>query len=156
MNYFSNTTQAFYAKSLRSVYVAAAAWPSDAQEVSDQQEEEIRILQMAGQLPHIVDNEVISTGQQPGYSVGSSSPQQCTPAKGLVALYALKQITEDHVLDAIAQIPDPVQQYTAKIGYQRATSWERASPTMQTMAQLLQLSEQDLDDLFSHAANVNV
>ncbi len=85
-----------------------------------------------------------------------SSPKSCTPAQGLVALFTLKRITEDNILEAIAQIPDPVQQYAAKIGYQRATSWERGSPTMQTMAQLLQLTEPDLDELFSYAASVKV
>lgn len=83
-------------------------------------------------------------------------PIRCTPAQGLVALYALKTITEDHVLAAIAQIPDPVQQITARIGYQRATSWERGSPTMLAMAQLLQLNEQDLDELFTYAVTVQV
>ena len=83
-------------------------------------------------------------------------PVTCTPAQGLVALFALKRITEDHILEAIAQISDPVLQYTARIGYQRATSWERDSPTMQTMAQLLQLTEQDLDELFNYASSVNV
>lgn len=82
--------------------------------------------------------------------------QSCTPAQGLVALFALKQITEEDVLAAISQIPDPVAQYTARIGYQRATSWERGSPTMQAMAQLLQLSEADLDELFAYAAAVQV
>ena len=84
------------------------------------------------------------------------TPQSCSPAQGLVALFALKSITEDNVLTAIGQIPDPVQQYTARIGYQRATVWERGSPTMQAMAQLLQLSEEDLDALFAHAVTVQV
>ena len=83
-------------------------------------------------------------------------PQVCTPAQGLVALYALQAITEDNVLSAIAQIPDPVQQYTAKIGYQHATTWERNSPTMQATSQLLQLSDQDLHALFTYAAGVNL
>ena len=83
-------------------------------------------------------------------------PQSCTPAQGLVALFALKNITEDNVLTAIDQIPDPVQQYTARIGYQRATVWERNSPTMQAMAQLLQLSGTDLDALFAYAVEVQV
>lgn len=82
--------------------------------------------------------------------------QTCTPAQGLVAIFALKNITEDDVLTAISQIEDPVAQYTARIGYQRATTWERGSPTMQTMAQLLQLSEADLDELFAYAAAVKV
>ena len=83
-------------------------------------------------------------------------PRLCTPAQGLVALFALKQITEDDVLAAIARIPDDVQRYTARIGYQRTTTWERYSPTMQAMAQLLQLSETDLDELFAYAVNVQV
>lgn len=83
-------------------------------------------------------------------------PEVCTPAQGLVALYVLKRITEDNVLQAINSIPDDELRYTARIGYQRATSWERTSPTMQTMAQLLQLSESDLDELFTHAAGVNL
>ncbi|KGH08830.1 hypothetical protein [Comamonas thiooxydans] len=84
------------------------------------------------------------------------SPSKCTPAQGLVALFALKDITEDNVLAAIDQIPDPVQQYTARIGYQRATVWERGSPTMQAMSQLLQLNEEDLDELFTYAVDVQV
>ena len=85
-----------------------------------------------------------------------NQPKRCTPAQGLVALFAMKNITEDNVLAAIGQIPDPVQQYTAKIGYQRATSWERGSPTMTAMAQLLQLSSEDLDELFAYAVTVQV
>lgn len=84
------------------------------------------------------------------------APTSCTPAQGLVALFALKQITEEHVLEAIAQIPDPVQQYTARIGYQHATVWERGSPTMTAMARLLQLSSEDLDELFAYAVTVQV
>ncbi|RGE46129.1 hypothetical protein DZC30_05005 [Comamonas testosteroni] len=85
-----------------------------------------------------------------------TKPSSCTPAQGLVAIYALKSITEDNILEAIDGIPDDVLRYTAKIGYQRATSWERASPTMQVMAQLLQLTETELDNLFAHAATVQI
>lgn len=83
-------------------------------------------------------------------------PTTCTPAQGLIALYTLKQITEQDILNAIAQIPDPVQRYTATIGYQRATTWERGSATMQAMAQLLGLTEADLDGLFACASGVVV
>lgn len=83
-------------------------------------------------------------------------PTTCTPAQGLIALYVLKQTTEQDILNAIAQIPDPVQRYTATIGYQRATAWERGSATMQTMAQLLGLTDEDLNNLFAYAAGVEV
>ena len=84
------------------------------------------------------------------------TPTNCTPAQGLIALYAQKQLTEQDILDAIAQIADPVQRYTATIGYQRATTWEHGSATMQTMAQLLGLTEADLDALFAYAVEVKV
>lgn len=83
-------------------------------------------------------------------------PTSCTPAQGLIALYALKQMTEQDILDAIAQISDPVQRYTATIGYQRATTWERGSATMAAMAQMLGLTGEDLDALFAYATGVEV
>lgn len=85
-----------------------------------------------------------------------SEHTSCTPAQGLIALYAIKQLTEQDILHAIAQIADPVQRYTATIGYQRATTWERGSATMATMAQLLGLTEADLDELFAYAVGVKV
>ena len=81
-------------------------------------------------------------------------PQACTPAQGLIALYALQSITEEDIATAIAAIPDPVQRYSAQIGYTRATTWERTSATMQAMAALLGLSESDLDALFVYAGGV--
>lgn len=97
-----------------------------------------------------------------GYPVAVERPPcvvahtSCTPSQGLIALFALKRITEANVLTAISNIPDEDQRYTAQIGYQRATVWDRASPTIQAMAQLLQLSEEDLDALFAYAVTVQV
>ena len=88
--------------------------------------------------------------------ISVSVPALCSPAQGLIALFVLKRISEADVLTAISRIPDPVQRYTAQIGYQRATVWDRVSPTMQAMAQLLQLSEEDLDALYSYAVTVQV
>lgn len=82
--------------------------------------------------------------------------KSCTPSQGLIALFALKEISEQDILTAIESIDDPVQRYTAKIGYQRATVWERTSPTMQLLAQLFGLSDADLDELFAYAVGVYV
>lgn len=79
-------------------------------------------------------------------------PEEVTPAQGLMALHALKGITEDDVLAAIDTIEDPALRYQAQIAYQKATRWQRVSVTMQTVAALLGLTEQDMDDLFSLAA----
>ena len=81
-------------------------------------------------------------------------PTSCTPAQGLIALYALQSITEEDIATAIAAIPDPVQRYSAQIGYTRATTWERTSATMQALAALLGLSESELDALFIYAGGV--
>ena len=79
---------------------------------------------------------------------------QCTPAQGLVALFALKQISEEDILQLIGDIEDPVQQYTARVRFQRATYWERTDDTTKMLSLLLNLSDQDLDDLFEYAATV--
>ena len=98
-----------------------------------------------------VDGEFI-----PAEEDAQASNTACTQAQGLIALFVVKQITEAHVLEAIEKIADPVQRYTILIGYQRATTWERDSPTMQAMADLLQLNSDDMDDLFAHAVTVQV
>lgn len=100
--------------------------------------------------------EPIPSKPEPEPETVPTAPRVCSPAQGLVALFAIKRITEDDVLAKIASIPDEVQRYTVKIGYQRATTWERGSPAMQTMAQLLQLSDSDLDELFTYAKGVAV
>lgn len=83
-------------------------------------------------------------------------PQSCSPAQGLVALFAIKQITESDVNAAIAAIADPVDRYTTQIAFARATEWRRESASMQKLALLLSLTEQDLDALFAFAAAVSV
>jgi len=110
-------------------------------------------------------DEVFAEQQHPGAwriaaeqdgPVPTVTPQECTPAQGLVALYALKSITEQDVHDAIASIADPAARYTAQIAFARATSWRRASDTMQQLAALLGLSDADLDALFGFAVTVEV
>lgn len=88
--------------------------------------------------------------------VPAAGPQECTPAQGLIALYALKGIEEAAVHAAIAGIADPVARYTAQIAFARATTWRRASETMQQLAALLGLSAEDLDALFAFAVAVEV
>ena len=85
-----------------------------------------------------------------------STPSVCSPAQGLVALYALKQITEADVNATIAAITDPVARYTTQIAFARATEWGRDSASMQQLATLLGLTESDLDALFEFAVTVAV
>ena len=85
-----------------------------------------------------------------------ATPTVCSPAQGLVALYALKQITESDVNDAIAAITDPVARYTTQIAFARATEWRRDSVSMQQLSALLGLTESDLDALFEFTVMVAV
>ena len=85
-----------------------------------------------------------------------ATPTVCSPAQGLVALFAIKQITESGVNATIAAIPDPVARYTAQIAFAHATEWRRDSASIQQLAALLGLTESDLDALFAFAVTVAV
>ena len=85
-----------------------------------------------------------------------ATPTVCSPAQGLVALFAIKQITEDEVNATIAAITDPVARYTSQIAFARATEWRRGSASIQQLAALLGLTESDLDALFEFAVKVTV
>ena len=85
-----------------------------------------------------------------------ATPTVCSPAQGLVALFAIKQITESDVNATIAAITDPVLRYTSQIAFARATEWRRDSVAIQQLATLLGLTESDLDVLFEFAVTVAV
>ena len=85
-----------------------------------------------------------------------ATPTVCSPAQGLVALFAVKQITESDVNTTIAAIHDPVARYTSQVAFARATEWRRDSASMQQLATLLGLTEADLDALFEFAVTVAV
>ena len=84
------------------------------------------------------------------------TPTVCSPAQGLVALFAIKQITESDVTATLAAITDPVLRYTSQIAFARATEWRRDSVSIQQLSALLGLTESDLDALFEFAAKVTV
>ena len=85
-----------------------------------------------------------------------ATPTVCSPAQGLVALFAIKQITESDVTATIAAITDPVLRYTSQVAFARATEWRRDSVSIQQLATLLGLTESDLDALFEFAVTVAV
>ena len=112
---------------------------------------------MAALVETVVDGLIIQhlphADPSPAEPVG---PSVCSPAQGLVALYALKQITEADVNATIAAITDPVLRYTSQVAFARATEWRRDSASMQQLAALLGLTEADLDVLFAFAVTVAV
>ena len=85
-----------------------------------------------------------------------ATPTVCSPAQGLVALFAIKQITESDVNATIAAIADPVARYTSQVAFARATEWRRDSASVQQLSTLLGLTESELDALFEFAVTVAV
>lgn len=127
----------------------------------------IEILDNAGAvINRIVASEEFAQAHYPGrWRLAEVQPEpqptplalrSCTPAQGLVALYAVKQITEDAIRAVIDAITDPGARYTAKIGYERATAWEEGSPTMLMMQTAFNLSASDMDELFDYAVQVKL
>lgn len=125
------------------------------------------ILDTEGAVQNIiVADEDFVQAQHPGrwrvveaqdapYQPPAISPS-CTPAQGLVALYALRGITEQDITTAIAATPDSEQRYAAQVAFSRATEWRRDSPTIQIVAELLELDSVALDALFAKAVTVLV
>ena len=112
---------------------------------------------MAALVETVVDGLIIRhlphAAPSPAEPVG---PSVCSPAQGLVALFAIKQITESDVNATIAAITDPVASYTSQVAFSRATEWRRDSASIQQLAALLGLTEADLDALFEFAVTVAV
>lgn len=128
----------------------------------------IEILNSEGAVVNvIIADEAFAEAQHPGAwrlaevqdvpaEPAPSTLTVCSPAQGLVALFAIKQITESDVNATIAAITDPVVRYTTQIAFARATEWRRDSASIQQLATLLGLTESDLDALFEFAVKVTV
>ena len=128
----------------------------------------IEILNSEGAVVNvIIADEAFAEAQHPGAwrlaevqdvpaEPAPATPTVCSPAQGLVALFAIKQITESDVNATIAAITDPVARYTSQVAFARATEWRRDSASMQQLAALLGLTESDLDALFEFAVKVTV
>ena len=128
----------------------------------------IEILNSEGAVVNvIIADEAFAEAQHPGAwrlaevqdipaEPAPATPTVCSPAQGLVALYAIKQITESDVTATIAAITDPVVRYTTQVAFARATEWRRDSASMQQLATLLGLTESDLAALFEFAVKVAV
>ena len=98
----------------------------------------------------------LAEGQDVPATPTPATPSVCSPAQGLVALFAIKQITESDVNATIAAITDPVARYTSQVAFARATEWKRDSVSIQQLSALLGLTESDLDVLFEFAVTVAV
>lgn len=84
--------------------------------------------------------------QFPGYSdVPVAIPASITRRQGRRALLQAGKLVA--VESAIAAISDPAQQMVAQIEYENAT-WERANPWVNQLGQAIDLSAEQIDELF--------
>lgn len=79
-------------------------------------------------------------------------PRKVSRAQGKAAL--IQAGLWGSVLSFVAGISDPTQKAFAEIAINDTQDWERNSPFLAQAAQALGLSEQQLDDLFTVAAQI--
>lgn len=81
-------------------------------------------------------------------------PAQVTRAQGKAAL-----VQAGHwpaVLDYVAKISDPTDRLLAEIALNDTVYWRRESPFLKECAKAIGLSEDELDDLFTLAASIEL
>lgn len=71
--------------------------------------------------------------------------------QGMLSLFLLKGIKDSDVDDAINTISDPNLRYITKVNWQGASEFVSDSETVQKLAEILELSEQDVKELFQRA-----
>ena len=79
-------------------------------------------------------------------------PQQVTRAQGKVVLIQLG--LWQPVLDYVAAITDPVQKAVAEVALHDTQFWQRNSPFLNTAAQALGITSEQMDQLFIQADQV--
>ena len=76
-------------------------------------------------------------------------PQTVTRFQALAALHLAGKLTAVQAIMAAPETPT-----LAKLGWENALSFERNSPTLASLAAMLGMTSQDLDDLFTAAAGI--
>lgn len=117
------------------------------------------VLNQAGQPVAFGPNE---SGYVPGIPAGGSMvvqesaptlaapvPQTVTRFQALAALHLAGYLPAVEAIMAAPETP-----ILAKLAWDNALSFERSSPTLASLAAVLGLTSQDLDDLFTAAAGI--
>lgn len=79
-------------------------------------------------------------------------PQSATMRQARLALLSIGKL--DDVEAAIAAIPDATEKRAAQIEWEFATTVERSSPLLASLATAIGLTQTDLDDLFTQAVTL--
>lgn len=81
-------------------------------------------------------------------------PEEVSPAQGQIALIQMGHW--DTVVNHVESIEDPTEKAIAEVALYRTTAWRRDSPFLSQATTLLNLTQEDLDNLFILAASINV
>jgi len=109
----------------------------------------------------VVCSEEVGTGWR--YKDGKFSPPdpepvpvpvQVTRAQGKAALITAELWPD--VLTFVESITDPTEKALVEVALNDTTHWRRDSPTMQAISSALDISSEQMDDLFISASNINL
>lgn len=87
----------------------------------------------------------------PASPLPPSIPESISPAQGQLVLLEMGLVQT--VLDSINQLEEP-ERTKARIAYYSTTEWRRDSPFLCALAQAINLSSEQLDELFIKAAEI--
>lgn len=79
-------------------------------------------------------------------------PEQVSRAQGKAAL--ISSGLWQQVLDYVDDITDPTEKALANVALHDTTHWRRDSPTTQSIADALQVSSEQMDELFRNASKI--
>lgn len=81
-------------------------------------------------------------------------PEQVSRAQGKAALIAAGLWSD--VLAYVDAITDPTEKALAEVALDDTTHWRRDSPTMQSISTALDITSEQMDDLFISASKINL
>lgn len=92
--------------------------------------------------------------QQPEFDFHEAVPIQVTRAQGKAAL--IRSGLWQGVRDFVEAIADEAEKAVAEVALNDTTHWQRTSPFLNSAAQSLGLTDQQLDDLFIQASKIEL
>jgi hypothetical protein len=100
----------------------------------------------------------VLTASNPGVKAYLAAQAEAAKPKSITARQAhealIRKGLRDNIVNAIAGIPDPVEQALADNWFQRSNTFERNNETLVSIAGAIGLSSNDVDNLFAYAATL--
>lgn len=144
---YSAQTNGFYISEIHGENI-----PDDAVEIT--QEEHARLLNGQADGLAIVADERGRPILAPRPTLVEKTPQQVSRAQGKAAL--IQAGLWQSVLDYVASIEDATQKAIAEVALNDTTYWQRTSPFLNAAATAIGLTQEQLDDLFIAASEIEL